>query len=297
MESSSAMSFKLPVKVINKYKDKLPKKSSFKKSLTDEIKKMCNLIRQIKDYSLILEQATILEKEPNVNKRYVVTEVDNESGQLLKDFRNKYDVTQSALLWFWLENDGKISKGNLIENTEANNKKPADIKTVHVTKVEKGSVSGVVNNKSENAVKYSTEKTMTSSNNNSSSNISKLQKLLVIQEYDGPTEDLVVELPTSTIENFKSTVPDNISIEKAMQDEIRKMCKLVYLSKERTTIASHVKRIEKYKTEKVSIVVKIDPNSMNVLNSFNDSYGTSKSGLIWLWLSMDDLKYSIFKID
>lgn len=286
VENSSPMSFKLPINVINKYKNNLSKKTSFKRSLTEEIKNMCDFIEKINDHNLILKQISKLEKETSVNKRYVVTDVDTESSSILKDFRNKFDVTQSALLWLWLENNGEIVKSVPVEKK----KKMNNIKTVPITKVEKGSINIEENDESE--IKYVGTNLSTSS----SSNINKIEKLMKITEYQGPTEELEIELPSSTLERFKSSVPKNTPIEKAMQDEIRKLCKIVKLSKTKSIIVNHVKRIERYKTDKMSMVIKVDPESMQVLNQLNNSYGISKSGLIWLWLSIDSLKYNMFKL-
>jgi hypothetical protein len=294
------MSFKLPVKVINKYKGKLAKKSSFKKSLTEEIKKMCEFVNKITDHSFIIEQVAELEKETNINKRYVVTDVDPLSSRILKDFRGKYDITQSALLWLWVENNGEI-----IKNAEQEMKKAAktknkenntsEIKTVPVTKVERGSVAFDEKNENKDAKYIKTNLT-----NTSSTNVTKIRKLMNLKEYEGPTEEIVIELPESTINNFKLSLPDSTSLEKAMQNEIRKLCKVARVAKTKTAIVNYVKRIERYKIEKQSLKINIDPDSMKVLDLFNNNYGISKSGLIWLWLSMgnnqDNLKYNIFKL-
>lgn len=304
VDDSSPMSFKLPVKVINKYKGKLAKKSSFKKSLTEEIKKMCEFVEKLSDHSFIIEQVAELEKETNINKRYVVTDVDSLSSQILKDFRGKYDITQSALLWLWVENNGEIIKNatqkmkkeniNITENKE---KKSPEIKTVPVTKVERGSVAFDEKNEAEKKdVKY----IKTNLTNTSSTNVTKIQKLMEIKEYEGPTQEIVVELPESTINNFKLSLPESTSLEKAMQNEVRKLCKVARVAKTKTAIVNYVKRIERYKIEKQSLKISIDPDSMKVLDLFNNNYGISKSGLIWLWLSMDNsednLKYNIFKL-
>ncbi len=301
MENGSPMSFKLPVKVINKYKDKLEKKSSFKKSLTEEIQKMCDFVKNIKDQSYIIDKVEELEKETNINKRYVVTEVDPESSQLLKDFRSKHDITQSALLWLWIEYNGELEQGNYEINPKKNKEvkeekittnKKEKIKSIPITKVEKGSINS--NDSQEDNVKINYIETNLSKT--SSTNLRKIEQLLDINEYDGPTEELIVELPTSTINNFKSSLKDSTPLEKAIQEEIRKMCKIVKLSKTKSIIVNHVKRIERYKTENIKVNLKIDPESMKVLDLFYNNYGVSKSGLIWLWLSMDSLKYNIFKL-
>ncbi len=309
MESGSPMSFKLPVKVINKYKDKLEKKSSFKKTLTEEIKKMCNFLKNINNYSFIINKVEELEKETNINKRYVVTEVDPESSKTLKDFRSKHDITQSALLWLWIENNGELknnigNKETISNNTNniikeevkkenlINETKKDKIKTIPINKVEKGSVSSNESQEDNLNTKY----IETNLSNTSSLNKKKIEKLLNLNEYDGPTEEIILELPASTINNFKINLKEGISLEKAIQEEIRKMCKIVKLSKSKSLIVNHVKRIEKYKTENIKVKLKIDPDSKNILELFYNNYGVSKSGLIWLWLSMDSLKYNIFKL-
>ena len=299
MESSSPMSFKLPVRVIDKYKDKLEKKSSFKKSLTEEIRKMCNFVDQIKDHSFITIQISQLEKETNVNKRYVVTEVDSKSSKLLKDFRNKYDVTQSALLWLWIENNGKITltKSNKVKKEkQKSTETETEIKTEPISEIKTENKQKNINKKNEHNNENNMKCVKTNILNTSKSNMSKIEKLMTITEYDGPTEPLTIVLPPSILEKFESNLPEAISLEKAMQNEIRKLCKVARVSKTRTTIVNHVKRIEKYKVDKTEILIKIDPESMTVLNLFNNSYGISKSGLIWLWLSSDTLKYNIFKL-
>lgn len=303
MEGGSPMSFKLPVKVISKYKDKLPKKSSFKRSLTEEIKKMCGFMCNLEDQTEIIKRVEKLEKESNINKRYVVTEVDSSSGKILKDFRSKYDITQSALLWLWLDSEGEIYNEN--EMTERIQQEPIVeevVETVQekkieekprltpVTKVERGYID--LDEGQEDNVKF----VETNLSNTSVSNLKKIEKLMKMSEYEGPTKELIVELPESIIDNFQSNLSNGTSLNNAIQEEIRKLCKVVRYSKAITTIVNHVKRIGKYKTEKKSISVKIDPESLEVLNLFNNNYGISKSDLIWLWLSMDNLKFNVFKL-
>ena len=67
-ENGSPMSFKLPVEVINEYKGSLEKKSSFKKSLTREIQKMCEYLTEINDCSFIVSKIEKLENELKLNK-------------------------------------------------------------------------------------------------------------------------------------------------------------------------------------------------------------------------------------
>ncbi len=285
MESSSPMSFKLPVKVINDYKDRLEKKSSFKRSLTEEIKKMCHVLKNVTNHEPIIERIGELEKTGKISKKYVVTEVETSSSKILKDYRIKHDVTQSALLWLWIESNGNIDGSNpniviadYVEDEEDDVREVVDLET---TKKVKRSPKSSGKNKKEATeskqkspalVKPVDSREVVNQKSLKESRMKEIEECLDIGEYEGPTEEITLELPASTIEKFKGGISKGETLDQALLDEIRKMCRLIRSSEKRLIIVNHVRKLGNYNIDKVPVKAKVDKESLDILTMLLDRY-------------------------
>ncbi len=330
------MSFKLPICVVESYKDNLEKKSSFKKSLTREISRMCSVLKSITDqdaHDAIVRRVEELEGEENLKKRYVVTDVELSSRKILKEYRVKHDVTQSALLWLWIVGDSSFrdSDYNLIvsmdgiQDEDSDETNPDDnVEGTEDNKDDKNDKDGRdgkddKSDKDDKDVKAEKQVTLENKKQHSSGSTVKakpkqksvnksvsrpghpdmeeIKKHIELDEYDGPTEDITLELPSLTVNNFKSSLPKGESFEEALSLEIRRISSIVKASKSKLSIVNHVKRIEGSRIEKVNVKILIDPDSMKILKTFASGYGVSISSVVWLWLSIDDnYKYYVFSL-